>query len=171
MTESTGISRRALLRGMTAVPVVACLSAAGCNTASVSPAVQAAANDVKLIGQAFVGMLPTIATLTGMTMQTTAKISQWAGDLGAFAGSLAAMPTTSGAASVVQDVERTVNAIFSALSSVKSMPASVAGVLKAAQTLMPVIQMAVGVLTAMAPAARGMTPDEARAVLAVAAAR
>jgi len=157
------MNRRHLLRTVALVPVAALVA---CNAANIQTVTKAVVNDVSLIASGLQGALPQFATVTGIS---TAQLATITGEVNAIV--IAAGQVVEGiAANLAQPIVQQIGADFSTLQSAAAglnLPDVLKTILAAAQVLLPVIETAVGIFVAAAPAG-GMTPARARAVLAAA---
>lgn len=156
--------RRTLLAG--AASLVA-TSLAACATGTPTPAT--VAGDVNLIATAFAAVLPSFASIPGISAPTTASINQAIGDLQVVATAIVSAATTAAAQPVVRRVEVDVNAIIAVLAGLP-LPAPISTVLEAALVLLPVIETAVGMTTLVGITPATMTATQARTVLRIVAA-
>lgn len=152
------LSRRALLRATAIAPIAALMACAG---QTVPQALQQAASDASLIANGLAAVMPQLSPLVSASTLATAQ--GWLTKLQSAASQLAGIPTTTGAVPLVQQIEQGVNAIVGIAAPL--LAATPAGpILTAATVLLPVLETAVGLF--VPPAAGGMTPDQARLILA-----
>lgn len=151
------LTRRTLLRAAALIPVAAVVA---CTGQTVPQALQLAAQDTALL---LSGLSPVVSQLTGLVSADSLAAAQgWLGKLQGAAAQLAGLSTTSAAVPVVQQVEQAVNAIVGVAAPLLAVtPAG--PILTAASVLLPVIEVAVGMV--VPPAAGGMTPAQARQIL------
>jgi len=164
------LSRRALLAATAlAVPSLALVGCAGMSSQQV---INTAAQDTATIAAGLKGALANIGTLNikGLTSDKVQTAEMAVADLQVAAAALAQASTAGAAQPIVQQVEGDVNALVGALAGIQWPPEqkSIATALAAAQVLVPVIESAVGMVTAATqkPAtSAAMSPDAARAIL------
>ncbi len=155
------------------------LALAGCTVfdAAIAKVPQFAA-DASTIANALSAVLPTIETLAGISQSVIARVTQLVGDIQATASQLAGA-TAPSAVVLVGALGSGVSQIINTLGGV-ALPPWISTVFMAATTLLPIIEQAVGIIKppAAAPAPRfaapvapTMTAEQARSVLAMAAAR
>lgn len=165
MNTRTAPSRRSILIGAAGLP--AALALESCAGQQTVPAVlQQAAQDVALLGNGLSTVVPKLSSL--VDAGTVAKAQSWLGTITGAAAQLAQLPTTAAAQPIVQQVESAVNAILGVAAPLLAAVPTVGPILTAAAALLPSIESAVGLAVAMIPQAGGMSPDEARLVLAAA---
>lgn len=173
MTTLT-LTRRALFckAPMVLVPI----ALAGCaGIASVVAVAPQIASDAALIADALTAVLPTIRTLTGLAGGALNTVESVIAMIKGTAAQLAGATTTT-ATSLVQALGGGVGTIAGLLGGLPLLPGVVSTVISAALGLLPAIEQAVGIVPTPAPAARRfaamqMTPDQARAELALIARR
>lgn len=155
------MNRRSLLALIPSA--AAMMTLAACAT---SPTPATVANDVALIAAGYRGVLPQIGTLAGVTPAIVATAGHAIADLQAAAAAFAGADVTT-EQSLVRRIEADVNAVVTALAGL-SLPTPISTVVQAAQVLLPIVEIDVGLI---APSAAtlgisGLTPAQARAVLA-----
>ncbi len=155
--------RRTLLAGAASL---AATSLAACAVGTPTPT--AVASDVNLIATAFAAMLPTLASIPGISAPTTTSVNQAIGDLQVAATAIVAAATIAAAQPVVSRVETDVNAVIVVLAGLP-LPAPIPSVLEAASVLLPIIETAVGMTTLVGITPAAMTPTQARAALRIVA--
>ncbi|MGH6714580.1 MAG: hypothetical protein ACREDC_00150 [Bradyrhizobium sp.] len=159
----TPLSRRALF-GATAI---AALALAGC--ANGSPTLATVAVDVKTIANGLSGALANLPP--GTVPASKSPIVQAAlADLAVVAAGISSADSAAAAQPMILRVETDVNAVVGILSSMP-LPAPLPAVFQAAMVLLPVVEAGVGMAVPVGAAPSRMSPSEARAVLAGAAAR
>jgi hypothetical protein len=161
MTEMT---RRNLLRLAATTALVAPLVAA-CTAQQIATIAQNVVNDAGLVASGLSGILPTIAAITGISATTVSSITSIAQDIASAASSITAAMSQAEAQGPVQTIEAGVDSFVQALGGI-SLPSAVSQVIQAAQVLLPAIETAVGIVTAVGAAPGGMSVDQARQILA-----
>lgn len=169
----TMLSRRALLATTALVPAAALVACAG---TTVPQALQQAAQDVLLIDNAFVAILPDLGPL--LSASTLAIVQQAVTGIQSVAAAITGATTIASAQPLVIQLESDINAIVGAVAGL-NLPGTIGQVITAASILLPVIEVALNmILPAPTPAmarlraqAAGMTPATARVILRAAAAR
>jgi hypothetical protein len=156
------MNRRALLASSVAV-----LGLAGCATTTTSTVAATVVSDAGLIADGLLSLLTSVGSIVGITPATVAAIGNYVAQAKAAAATIVPTITAALAAPSVQTIGSAVSSIMSALGSF-SLPASIQTLLTAAQTLLPVLETAVGIAVAVAATPGGMTADQARAILAAA---
>ena len=125
-------------------------------------------DDAIVIANGLQAILPRLATVAGMSTSTLAIIANAVASLQATAQALKGASSTAQAQGFVQKIETYVNTIVSVLASF-NLPPPIGDVLTAADVLLPIIEVAVGlVLPARAryrAMATTMAPDKARTIL------
>lgn len=135
-----------------------------CSTTSVTAALKQAASDANIIATAISNALPQLATVQGIPPDSLTKAASFVVDIQRAAAAISAASTAADAQPSVQQLEAGFNALVGVLATLP-LPPQVATVIQAANVLLPVIEIAVGM--AVTPKAGAMSPDQARAVLAV----
>jgi len=158
------LSRRTLLATASLIPLAACAGA----TADLSQVI----TDVGLIASGLQGALPSLVGSAGASV--IAQITGWIADLQPIAAAIGGVTTVAGAQPLVTQIETILNSIVS-LAATFTLPTPFGPALAAAAVLLPIIEAAVNLLVPAASAAvhryaTAMTPAQARAVLAQAAA-
>jgi hypothetical protein len=151
------ITRRSLGLALAAAPLAAC--------AGVS--LQTVASDVSIIADGMKGVLVQLGALSipGLTPQLMAQIGGYVADLQSVAAVISGTSSVDAAKPLVAQVETLVNAIVGAL-AVLPLPPPISTALQAAAILLPVIEMALGMVTGQPKAKAGaMSADQARMVL------
>lgn len=155
-------SRRSiLLAACAALPLAAC--------AGVTPAQLAsdAVTDLGLIANGFTALLPEVSGITGLSSGAVASIENFLSEAKTTASNVSATITQAAALPVVQQIETYFQEALNLL-GVVSLPAPFSTVITALKVLLPVVEAAVGLTAPVGAAPGGMTPAQARAVLAVA---
>lgn len=158
--------RRSVLATIPAIAVALAGCASTNSTATIS---NEAVTDLNLIATALEPLGDTVATMAGATPAIVAQVNTDVAQLAAAAQAVAPGISTAVAQPSVMTVASALQAIVNALQGF-ALPANVQSVLTAAEALLPLVQMAVGIAIAVAaPKAGAMTPAQARVVLAAAA--
>jgi hypothetical protein len=152
------VKRRDVLIGSSALFVAALM---GCAQSSDVPAT--VATDAGLIASGLAGAFKDISAVPGAMMAALT-------DLASAAQALADADTIESAQPLVQRIETDVNAMVTAVGAL-SLPANAASALQAAQVLLVVIEAGVNMVVTASGAREAMTPEQARLVLAAAAAK
>ena len=156
------MDRRSLLRSvLMAAPVVAL---AGCTSAEIAKVTNTVVTDAKLLSNGFEAMLTSLASVGAIPQSIVSAVDSYLAKALSFASSINADMTQNEAAGPVAQIGSAVSSVITGLAAYK-LPANVEAVLKAIQTLLPVIEAAVGLLGSTA-VATGLTVAQARAVLA-----
>ena len=87
-------------------------------------------------------------------------------DVNTAAGALAKNTSITAAKGTVNQLAAAANVVLSATAGIATLPAADRDLLHAAQTLLPVVEAAVGIVVPAAATEMSMTPEQARAVLA-----
>ena len=139
---------------------------AGCNAVgqtSVPAGLQQAAQDVSLIAS---GLGSATLSLTGLVPPATlATIQKALTEINQVATLLGQAPTAAAGAPLVQQLEGSINAIVGATATLQ-LPGKWNAALAAVQVLLPVVEIAVGLVTPPRMARTAMTVEQARATLA-----
>ena len=145
---------------------------AACGTGTPAQQLATVVNDVSTIANAFVNALPALAATTGkISPVAIANVQQAVATLQTLATQLSGVATTTAAQPIITQVEATVNLIVNTLAPFSvALPPPWGEILPAVAVLLPVVELAVGlVVPASAPLRRaavpGLTPDEARVIL------
>lgn len=163
-------SRRAFMGVAASVSAAAMLAACAALDPNNTPQQNLAqvVADVSSIATAFGKALPQIQALN-LSEDIRARINASVANLQAVTVAVAAAATSTTAEQpLIQKVETDVNAVVDALAAIP-LPVPLSSIIQAATILLPIIEIAVGlVVPAQAKARAGaipMSPDEARAVL------
>lgn len=136
------------------------LALTGCATGS--PPAQYA-EDAKLVGDALVALVTKLGSVAGLTPATLARYTSYASQAATLAGQVAAALTRDAAEPLVVQLVGVAQAALDALAGSSGViPPEVATALRAVSALLPVLQVAVGLLAAPRGA---MAPEDARRVL------
>jgi len=143
---------------------------AGCSTIGINPSpLDPVRSDVDLIVHAFNGLMSQLATVHGMTPEMMSTITIAVNDLQTIATQLKSVNTLNDAQPYIQRIESDINSIVSVLARLQQIPQSVSIIIQAANTLLPVIENAVGIVVspkvALRASAGRMTTEQARNVL------
>ena len=146
------------------------LGVAGCMTTG-TPAVIAntVVTDASLIGDGLLSILSSVAATMGVSAPTVATLGTYLAQIKAAAAAIVPGIAAAAAAPSVATIGAALNNVVALLSGY-TLPASVTSVLAAARALLPIIETGVGIAIAVGAPASGLTADQARAVLAAAAA-
>lgn len=166
----TTISRRALLRTASLLPIAGAVVACAGQTAATIAAT--AAQDIGLIGSGLSGALPALAASGVVSSSALSQVTGYINNIEQVATSVTTASTVAQGQSAVQQIETLLNSVVSALAGL-TLPAPFGPALSAASVLLPVVETAVGLAittisssTAAAPAPQAaMTADEARLIL------
>ena len=158
------ITRRRLLSSTALVPFGAAL--AGCATLQapgVPAGLQQVAQDVALIAQ---GLGHATLSLPGLIPAgTLATVQKYLAQINQVAELLGQAPTAAAGAPLIQQLEGAINGIVAATGTLQ-LPGKWNDALAAVEALLPVIEVAVGLVVPTARAARSaMTPAQARQLL------
>lgn len=139
---------------------------------TVDSAISLVANDAGLIANGLQGVLTQLPALniSGLTPAILAEVGSDVADAKALAVALAGATSAAAAQPIVQKIETYVNTIVSTL-AVLPLPPPISTALQAAAILLPVIEAAVGLIVGPQASRGGMAANEARLVLAAAAAK
>lgn len=132
-------------------------------------------SDVSLIARGIGQIVPQVMSFTSLTPTGVAAIQQAAADIAMVADQIKSVTSIAAAQPWVQKLETYLNTIVTILAAMP-LPPQISVALQAATVLLPVIEMLVGLLTNINPAAGrfqtgAMSPDQARLVLAGSAAK
>jgi hypothetical protein len=157
-------------RAAAGVSVLALLAVSACAGESAQQIAQSVLTDTSTIASAFQAEMPAIEAIQGVPAADVTKAQAALADLQTVTGTLNTSLTATAAQPIIERVVADVEAFNAAvLPFVGGTP--VASVLEAANVLMPVIEIAVGLSAPAGAAANALTPDEARVVLQAAAAK
>lgn len=131
---------------------------------SASQQLDQVASDVATIANGLAAVLPRLGQVRGIDPATVAKVGGYVTDLQKLSTALAKARTTPQAQPLVKQVESVVNAIAGSLVGL-ALPPPIGPAVAAAGVLLPVVETAVNLVVPPTPAAGGMTPDQARALL------
>lgn len=149
-------------------PLGACALAACTLSPSIETVLHTAIDDVEAIAAGFLGVLPQIGTVIGISAKLVAEVGAAIGDLQTLATQIEAVTNTTTAQPIVQQIEAKVNIVIEMLAALP-LPPSVQLALQAASILLPLIEAAVHLLVSPKLAARAeqgrLTPEQARNVL------
>ncbi len=160
----TTISRRALLSMLP--PVLAAPLLADCAGLSVSQI----SSDVDMIAKGIEAILPLIKSITGISQSTVDKVTSVVDEIKAVVSDISSGTKTT-TIGLVKKLGTGVSKIVDLLGGV-TLPSWVSTVLEAAGTLIPTIEKTLGFTAAASVrAASAMTAEQARAILAAAAAK
>ncbi len=164
-------SRRFFLKTAVALPLAGILAnCAGQTLASISAQ---AATDINLIGSGLASSLPALAQSGLVSGSALVTVQSDVAKVASIASAVSSATSQSTGQNAVQQIETLVNGVVSTLAGL-SLPAPFGPALNAAEVLLPVVEVAVGLVTANLTAAmapNAMTPDQARLVLAAVAAK
>jgi hypothetical protein len=164
--------RRNFLIATTAiVPITGCSTIAQTFDSKLSLLV----SDVTLIANGVSSLLPTIGSIAGLSDTVKSTIQLAIDGIREVANQIKGVTSTAAGQPWIQKLETYLNAIVSALSMLP-LPPQVSVILQAATVLLPILETIVGLLTNLTPATArvqsgAMSPDAARAALALAAAK
>ena len=158
--------RNFLVIAAAGVPLAACSAAQIAKVETVSGQV---VNDVNIIANGVAAVLPGLSAIGAVGAGVSNAVGSLVNDAKQAASAVTTAITTVAAQPFVAQVGSDITATVTALKGI-ALPTSISGVLQAAQSLLPVVQTAVGLLASV-PLAGGMDPNAARAILAAAAAR
>jgi hypothetical protein len=130
-----------------------------------------AVEDVALIADGFLGVLPNIVGIAGLSTDDLTQAAGWIADLHTLAVRLGAATTAAEAAPIVRQVQGTLGRLAGILAFFP-VPAPVVLALQMAQALVPLVYAAFNVPQPQAPnralarfTSPSVTPDQARATL------
>jgi hypothetical protein len=152
------VNRRHVLTGTSTMFVAALI---GCARSSDVPAT--VATDAGLIASGLAGSFKGVSAVPGVVVTALT-------DLTSAAKALADADTIASAQPLAQRMEADVNAVVAAVGALP-LPANMASAIQAAQVLLVVIEAGVNLAVTASGARGAMTPEQARLVLAAAAAR
>jgi hypothetical protein len=140
------MNRRTLLRVGAAIPAAALLGGAlaACATGTTDP-FASVATDVSDIAGAFTGAAPSLSGVQGISASTLSDITTAGATLQAIAADLAMVDTQASAQPLVTRVVADAGVVLNELDGNAALPASVQQILTAVQTMLPVIELAVGI--------------------------
>ena len=145
-----------------------------CTQTQLNAGVAKAAADVTLISDTFITIVPQLATIEGVTPAVQAKVTNAVTQLEGLAKQLTVVSTATQAQPLMLQVESDVNTVVTTLATLP-IPGPIGTQLKAAAVLLPLAELAIGLVTntgkAMSAAGGGMSPAEARRVLQAAVAK
>lgn len=155
------VSRRTFLLGSTAF-------VAGCagQTSNVAGLAATVVSDFQLIASGLNAALPGLAATGLVSAGALNTVTTNLQKVSAIAAGIGSASTQAQGQSAVQSIETLLNGAVSAAAAVTQWPP-----LQAAQVLLPVLEVGVGLVVAAVPQAGPMTPSQARLVLRGAAAR
>jgi|GEM_PF-2993651 hypothetical protein len=153
------MKRRTLIAACALTPLAACAGLTEQQIAS------RAVQDMQLVANGLNAAIPELATVTGIPVATLTNVSALFGKAVAAAQGVSASITATAAQSVVTQVVTYFNEAATMLSGLP-LPPAFSTTLTALKVLLPVVEVAVGLPVPVGAAPGGMTPDQARAVLA-----
>jgi hypothetical protein len=157
------MNRRSLLASIAPLATLAVLG--GCATTTPTATISnEAVTDLDLIASAFEPLGDAVASMAGATPAVIAKVNTDIAQLEAAASAVAPGVSTAVAQPSVTTVGSAVQSILTALQGL-TLPTNIQAVLTAAETLLPLIQAAVGIAVAVGAPTAAMTPDQARLIL------
>jgi hypothetical protein len=154
------VSRRLFVT--TAPAALAGLTLVRCSATQIDAGLKQAAADTATIAVSLKNALPVIAGTNGISSAVVARVGVAVADIQTVAAAVAAAATPAAALPSVQQLEVDFNAIVNSLAGLP-LPPPISSALTAASVLLPIIELAVGMI--VPPSASKMTPDEARAIL------
>lgn len=157
--------RRSILR-TTALAAVLIAPMAACTTGQIQTVEAQALSDLSLVSSGIQAFGPLFSATTGVSATAVAAAEAIISDITAAAATISSATTDTAAQPVVTKIEGYVTALLS-IAGQYTLPANVSAILVAAKALLPVIEAAVGIVIAAAPA-NGMMPTQARQILAAA---
>ncbi len=140
------ISRRSLLRVAALSPIglsAACASLTNAN-------IQKIIDDVTTIAGGVSAVLPAIGTINGISSTTVSAVGGIIADIRAVAAAIGSTVSTTTALPLVQRLEAGIGNIIGVLHGI-ALPNFVATILADAETLLPVVKTAVGLLVPASP--------------------
>jgi hypothetical protein len=167
------ISRRSLLSAVAAAPLLSACAA------TIDQNVQNVISDVNILANGLRGMIPqlTALNLPGLTSNVMGTVDAAIAGIQSVAAAVSAVTTTAAAQPLIQKIETYLNTIVGALAPLALLlPPPIGLIVTAATILLPVIEIAVGLLVnnvktmPVAASRQGaarvtMTADQARIVL------
>lgn len=163
---STTVAGRMMLPAATFLPLAPLAILAACANSGTPVTVQSVSQDVTLIATGLNNALSAPSVTALIPAATLPKIQQALSDLNSLATQVAASPSAAAQKGSVAVIEQDVNTIVSALAGLPGLPPNVSTILTAATVLLPVIEVAVGLVVPAGAATAAMTPDAARMHLA-----
>lgn len=151
-------------RAFLASSALAFLTGCAASTTSANSVPVTAAADLKLIADACLPLTAAIASMASVPPALVTQINSDVAQLEAAAAAVQPGIAVVVAAPRVSTVASAISSIVTAL-SVVSLPANVTQILTAVQTLLPLVEAAVGIAVALASRTNVMTPEQARTVL------
>lgn len=167
------MNRRELFRSSSVIALIATAGlAGGCSLlqGGSGTSISQVVSDLQLIAQSLTAALPSFSKIVGIPPATLSKIQDWVAQIVAAAQGVASAASAAAAQPYVQQVESIINAILGALAGLP-LPTSVETVLAAVGALLPVIEVAVGLVApqgtpvASMAARHPMSAAQARMVL------
>jgi hypothetical protein len=141
---------------------------AGCATGSTSASTIAAqaASDIGLIGSGLSGALSGLSASGAVSATAISQITGYINSIEAVATTVTTATSATAGQSAVQQIETLLNSLVSAASGLP-LPAPFSTALSAASVLLPVVEVAVGLVSSAASAGAmvPMTPAQARLIL------
>jgi hypothetical protein len=160
------MNRRKLLSSIALGSVAVVL--AGCQStvsSSASTIAAQAASDIGLIGSGLSGALSGLSASGTVSSSAVSQIAGYINAIEAIAATVTTATSATAGQTAVQQIETLLNSLVSAASGLP-LPAPFSTALSAASVLLPVVEVAVGlVTTATAGAMVPMTPAQARLIL------
>jgi hypothetical protein len=157
-------------RAIVGVSVIALLAVSACAGQTAAQVTQTLLTDTTTMAAALKAEMPAIQAVQGIPAANVAQAQAALADLQSVAGMLNTSMTTTAAQPVIQKIVADVTTFNDAvLPFAGATP--VAGILEAANVLLPVLEVAVNLVSPVGAAANSMTPDQAVAVLKAAAAQ
>jgi hypothetical protein len=160
------MNRRKLLSsialGSAAVVLAGCQSTGGGSTSTIAAQ---AASDIGLIASGLTGALSSLSASNTVSPSAVSQITGYINAIEAVAATVTTATSATAGQTAVQQIETLLNSLVSAASGLP-LPAPFSTALSAASVLLPVVEVAVGlVTTASAGATVPMTPAQARLIL------
>jgi hypothetical protein len=159
-------SRRNILRGSSAL-LAASLVLAACAGQTAQQLAQTAVSDAELVASAFSKELPTIQALTGIPTTTLTELENYVSEAASVGSAIVSGISVAQAGPIVSQIKTYIGealAIATAPPVNALLPPGVLEVLEAANSLLPGLLAAVGLLAA-APVASKYAPGQARTIL------
>lgn len=160
--------RRLLLSTLPALPI---LAVAGCTVSSGLTLSTQTAGDVVNVAAGVSSVMVLIAQSSGMAPEIVAKVANLVAKVRAAAATIVPGMLRAVAVPSVLTISQSVDDLITLLAGLPSVPEKVLQVLRATQTILPLVEAAVGVsFSSAARVPTQTTPDQARSVLNTAAA-
>ena len=158
------MNRRSLLATSAMLASGAALVACSLTTTQIATVSAQVVSDAKLLGNGLTALIGAFGSLNVIPANVVTTIDSDLSQALTAASSVSSAMTQAVAGTVINQVAAGFSAALTVISSYQ-LPSSMQTIIAAIQTLLPLVEAAVGLLTAPKLASTGMTPTQARAIL------